>query len=132
MERAKDLMTSNLITLETSMSLVDVLNIFVDKKLTSLPVISAVGKPLGLLTEQALVKGMVRVQGEKIQNAKVEHIEDLIEEPFFVNTEDSFFRVTESLIDNRVGRVLVLDEGNRLVGIISPRDLFDRFLILQM
>lgn len=120
---AKDVMTAKILTLESSMDIPDVANFFMEKKVTSMPVLSAQKEVLGLLTEMALVRAIVlnQIQGDKYK--KLAHCQDFLEEPCFVSPGDQMAKVISAMLASPSHRAIVINDREEPVGIISPKDL---------
>jgi len=85
-----------------------------------LPVCSADGKPIGILTDRDIA---LRVVG-KDRLASQTFVEDVMSAPVqSVAGTCSVDRVGELMAEGRVSRLLVLDDGGRLSGLVSVADL---------
>ncbi len=88
--------------------------------LVLLPVCSADGKPVGVVTDRDLA---LRVIG-KDRLAAQTVVEDVMSAPVRSVTDDCpVERIGEIMTEASVSRLLVLDEGGHLIGIVSVADL---------
>jgi CBS domain-containing protein len=60
-------------------------------------------------------------------------IKDVIRdrEPYFVNIDDSVLDAARFMAERRIGGVCVIDRNNRLVGILTERDILNRIVVPQ-
>jgi CBS domain-containing protein len=118
---AKDIMSNRLIVAREGMNIEDALKILVNNKITGLPVVDSDGKIVGILSEYDII---ARVGKEKEIDSGIfldnipysKNVES-------VNEDTSLNDILERFIQLKCRRLPVLDKGNRLVGIISRRDV---------
>lgn len=114
-------MSSKLIVAKEGMNIEDAVKLLVNNKVTGLPVVDAAGKMVGILSEYDII---ARVGREKELNAalfkagipystKVESVHEDTPLP----------EILTRFIELKCRRLPVLDKGERLVGIISRRDV---------
>jgi predicted transcriptional regulator len=120
---ARDVMTPDPIVLESSMAILDVVELFTKNKISSAPVQSTLGDIAGQLTELALVRALVLHQLQPHKYSKVAHCMELLEEGVFVDPKDSITAVIKAMIKSPTQRILVKSEGRKIFGIISPKDM---------
>jgi CBS domain-containing protein len=60
-------------------------------------------------------------------------IKDVISdrEPYFVRSSDTVLDAAKFMAERQIGGVCVLDEDNRLVGILTERDLLNQIVVQQ-
>ncbi len=97
--------------------------LFREKGISSAPVITPMGEVIGHLTEMVLVKALVMNQVQSENNNKIIHFKYILEKINFVQDSDHVSDVLKVLIQSSSHRVLVKDDKNNIVGIISPKDL---------
>ena len=122
MALAKDIMTKKPLIAGSGSEIKDIVELFSEHRITTVPVESPVGEILGLLTEMNLLKAMVTGSAIKKLN-KVIHFQDQFEQIFYVHEEDSITLVMKSIMQSPSHRVVVLNNAEKIVGIISPKDL---------
>jgi CBS domain-containing protein len=119
MLKAKDVMTTPVITVSPDASLVDATKLLAANRITGVPVADAEGKVIGILTEKDVLnfayKYVGTLRNTKVKEAMTEHVvsfpSDTPVEAIAICFSKSEFR-----------RVPIIDEG-KLVGIISRRDI---------
>lgn len=121
MTQAKDIMSSKLIVAKEEMNLEDAMKLLVNNKITGLPVVDSKGKMVGILSEYDII---ARVAKEKTLEPgifrnkisythKVESVQD----------DAPLTEILDRFISLKCRRLPVIDEEERLVGIISRRDV---------
>jgi len=123
MATAKDVMTPDPIVLESSMTIMEVVDLFTKHKIASAPVQSSIGDVAGQLTELNLVRALVLHQIQPDKYSKIAHCMELLEEGVFVDPKDSITTVIKAMIKSPTQRILVKSEGRKIFGIISPKDM---------
>lgn len=123
MTTASDVMTPNPITLDSSTAILDAVKLFIEKKISSVPVFSTMGDIAGQLTELVLVRIMVMYQLQPEKYSKLAHCVELLEPAHFADPTDSITTVLKTIIKSPSRRVLVRSNGRKILGIISPKDL---------
>lgn len=126
MALAKEVMTKNPFLLGSGTSIVDAVEEFNRNNFSSAPVITPVGEVIGQLSEMDLVKALVNHKSKGVEYSKVIHAEDFFEPVFFVSTEDHLTDVIRVMIKSPSHRVLVKDKHEKIVGIISPKDVLHK------
>ena len=106
----------------------DIMQIFIDKKISGAAVIEpATGKVLSVVSESDLMKiAALNNLNEPLLafKSKLPQTADLIT----VHPDDAFAEVFKQLITKPVRRVLVVDRDMHLLGIIARRDILKAFL----
>lgn len=141
---ARDIMTSDLVTVQGDMSVTDAAHLMAEKRIGALPVVDAQGGLVGLVTEGDLIMQDVKVHfptylhllggfifypgsTERFENelkkAVGATVEDVMTaEPLTVQADAVVEDVATLMADRDVSRLPVL-EGTRLVGIVSKGDI---------
>jgi CBS domain-containing protein len=127
MDKAKDLMTPNPTCLKLGDTVRQALRLILQLNVHSLPVLSPSGQPVGILTEQSLVKAIVLAHGSGSLDVEIKSVASILDPVSLVTENESFIKLTHKLIAAQVNRLLVVDKDEKLIGIISPRDLLNRF-----
>ncbi len=123
MKTARELMTPNPKFVQSGEELIETLQLFLTNEIHYAPVVTPMGKVLGLLSEISLVKASLRQYMESGKHEKVVHHQDLLEEAAFVIEDDGLDEVLKTLIKSPSHRVLVMSKTGKLIGIISPKDI---------
>lgn len=118
---AKDIMETKLITGNDSMTLEDALKVLVNNKITGFPIVNHQGKMIGILSEYDIIKKIAHEVdlNPKIFQQKIEFTQTVST----VTEETPLTEILKLVLDKKLRRVPVLDQKQKLVGIISRRDV---------
>ena len=119
-----DLMGKKLVTIEESSSVQESANRMKDKNVSSLIVVDANGRPLGLITERDLVRKVCihDVSASKIINR------DIMSSPLIsIESKSSQSDAVDIMLQNNVRHLLVVENEssqnvNKPIGIVTPLD----------
>ena len=119
-----DLMRKKLVTIEESSSVQESANRMKDKNVSSLIVVDANGRSLGLITERDLVRKVCihDVSASKIIN------KDIMSSPLIsIESKSSQSEAVDIMLQNNVRHLLVVDNEssenvNKPIGIVTPLD----------
>jgi signal-transduction protein with cAMP-binding, CBS, and nucleotidyltransferase domain len=101
----------------------DVADLMVEKKVGSVIVIDKKGQYDGIITERDMVK---RVCLKNIAASRIK-VEELMSSPLItIRSYDSLDTASRVMIKNKIKRIAVLEEDNRIVGLISVTDITKR------
>jgi CBS domain-containing protein len=122
---AQDIMSTELITIREDETVEDALKALINNRITGLPVIDGKQKMIGILSEYDIIKQISRTPQIKpeIFQEKIEFTRSAT--GVGVNTPLS--EVVKLFLDAKFRRVPVLDNQQKLVGIITRRDLMRIF-----
>ncbi|WP_413287941.1 HPP family protein [Bdellovibrio sp. HCB337] len=120
---AKEIMTDKVVTLPAATDITEAVEVFTTKKITSMPVTMVTGEIAGQLTEFVLVRLMVMHQAQPEKFKKLAHALEHLEQPVFVEPQDSVAVVLKAMMSSPIKRVIVSMDKCRVLGIISPKDL---------
>jgi len=122
---AKDIMSTDLISAEPTISVEDALKLLIQYRITGLPIVDPSGKMLGVLSEYDILaqvaegrKASKKIFQNPIQYSK--NVESITETTKLDTLVDKF-------IGQKFRRLPVVNEANELVGIITRRDLMRVF-----
>src|SRR5947209_1375664 len=90
-----------------------------DKNVSSLLVVDADGKPQGLVTESDLVR---KVCIKDTSTSKVRNKEIMSSPLITINSTSSPSVAADMMLKNNVRHLLVIDDVNKPIGIITPLD----------
>jgi CBS domain-containing protein len=122
---AQDIMATELITLTEEDTLEDALKSLINNRITGLPVLDKELKMIGILSEFDILK-----QVAKHKVLKPEIFQEKIEfshAPFGIPPTTPLNDVVKHFINEKYRRIAVLDKDQKLVGIITRRDLMRVF-----
>jgi signal-transduction protein with cAMP-binding, CBS, and nucleotidyltransferase domain len=101
----------------------DVADLMVEKKVGSVIVIDKKGQYHGIITERDMVK---RVCLKNIAASRIK-VEEIMSSPLItIRSYDSLDTASRVMTKNKIKRVAVLEEDNRIVGLISVTDITKR------
>lgn len=141
--KAKDIMSSNVVTLKKEMGVKEAAEILLDKGIGGAPVVDDEGNVIGMVTESDLImedvklhfptfvhllSGIIYLESlkafeEKLKKAVAVKVEDVMSKKVISVTEDTSIEDIATLMMERgISRVPVVKEG-KLVGLVSKRDI---------
>jgi PAS domain S-box-containing protein len=123
MRFAKDLMTKNPKVIKSGQEVQEALQYFLSEDLHFAPVITPLNEILGIVTDFILVKSALRDYMTPGTHDKIIHNQELFEAATFVNEEDSLDEVIRQISKAPSHRLVVINKMQKLVGVISPRDI---------
>ena len=147
--KARDIMTTKLVTVGPETSVKDVVALLVEHKVSGIPVVDVEGKVLGMVSEGDVLRkkiapktpdvlsilgAMVYYDGAKeyqeaFRKMAANTAQEIMTEPVIaVDVDDDFGKVGQVILDHHIKRVPVLDKG-KLVGLISRSDLVKLMLV---
>jgi signal-transduction protein with cAMP-binding, CBS, and nucleotidyltransferase domain len=104
----------------TGKSAQDVAQLMVKKKVGSIIILDKKGHPIGIITERDLVK---RVCLKDVAASRIK-LEEIISAPLItVMSYDSIDTASQIMVKNNIKRLAVLEEDNRIVGLLSVTDI---------
>lgn len=140
----QDFMTPNPVTVKPTDSVATVVKILDEQRFRGLPVVDDQGKFVGLISEEDLIVREAPVQSplyltllgsiiyfdssEKFQQQLKKSLGMLVQDvmttkPATTHPQATIAEVAQTMLQSRVGQLPVLDENQKLVGIITRHDL---------
>lgn len=108
------------IVANTGKSAQDVAQIMVKKKVGSVIIIDRKSHPIGIITERDMVK---RVCLKDVAASRIK-LEEIMSAPLItIMSYDSIDTASQVMVKNSIKRVVVLEEDNRIVGLLSVTDI---------
>lgn len=138
-----NVMTSDVVRVEEATSFKQVASLLAQHRISGLPVVDNDEKVIGVISESDLIARQARDAGEPPRRrllrgpasrrmaAKAEALtagQLMSAPPVTVHADDSIAFSARTMAEHRVERLPVLDEEERLVGIVTRRDLLQVFL----
>ena len=118
MLKAKDLMTKEVITVNEEMSVVNLAKILCENKISGVPVVDKDKKLVGVVTEKDLVN---IIFSGNVRNTKVG---DIMSRNIIKFTPDTDIdKIALAISEKNVRRVIIVDDKDKVVGIVSRRDI---------
>jgi CBS-domain-containing membrane protein len=137
----RDVMTADPVTVTPAASIKDLASILVKQGIGALPVLTPQGRPVGLVTEADLLRKEQLQQDPDGQHSM--HLsyrarrdiataetagEIMTTHPATVRAGATVAEAARLMDRHRVRCLFVVDEGGKLLGVVSPRDLLRVFL----
>lgn len=117
--KCKNIMTKSLKTCDYNCSAKEAAQIMKKFNTGAVPVVDAMNKPLGIITDRDITINAVAQSNHpdsvKVMNLMTRHI-------ISVHENDSIDVAAQKMKENKVRRILVVDDEDRLKGIISLAD----------
>lgn len=124
MVKAKDIMQTNLITINKEANIAEVINILAKNKITGLPVTDENMKMLGIISEKdVLTMAYHTIMETENVSSKDKKVADLmVADVVSFRPDDNLADICQCFINNPFRRVPIVDNG-LLVGLISRKDI---------
>ena len=130
-----DIMTTPAISIVENRSLLEAVGLMLDKGLKRLPVVDDKGRLSGILSRLDVFRTVMReapdwgaFQARKIEIRNLRTVADIVRRDVHAIAPDTCIAQVIQMIDgNDIQRVAVVDNENRLLGIISDQDLMQFF-----
>lgn len=126
--KVSDIMTASLVTLTPEASLHDAHNITKDEGIRHIPVVNDNNEVLGVVTQKVLIANVMQIlsdYGEQAIKRKEKQINimDVVDADFdTVGPERNAGDIAEFFLVNKHGCLPVVDQHNKLVGMITSSD----------
>ncbi|MFN3550939.1 MAG: HPP family protein [Endomicrobiia bacterium] len=123
MLKAKDLMTKNVITVREDTSILELAKILYDHQISGVPVVDNKGRVVGVVTEKDILN---IIFSGNLQNTKVSDIMSKNVIKFSPDTDID--KVALAISEHNIRRVIIVDKDDKVVGIVSRRDIIKMIL----
>lgn len=117
MQKAKDIMKTDLITASANTDIHDAMKTLIANNITGLPVVDDGGQLIGMISEKDMLKLLY-----EFEDAETSVSNYMTTEVVSFEAEDSLEDIAGAFKSNSFRRVPILS-GGKLVGIISRRDI---------
>lgn len=122
--RASDIMSRRVISLRTSMRVIDAMRQLVRSRISGAPVLDDEGKLVGMVSEFDCLRVVASgLYGHDGLEDSVPLRTLMTAEVLTITPDTDVFTITQLLVGRRIRRVPVVDVEGKLVGIISRRDV---------
>jgi predicted transcriptional regulator len=118
--QARQYMSKSLVTLRPYMDVIQAVHMLVDHKISGAPVIDDHGNIVGMLTERDCMEVVLKASYHGELGGQVEQYMSRVVRT--VDVDSSVLDLAQMFVNSPYRRYPVMD-GNRLVGIISRRDM---------
>lgn len=123
MSNAKAIMSDKVTSMSSALDIQEAVEIFIAKKFTTVPVVNGSGDLAGQLTESILIRLYILSKGQPAKFKKLAHCLEHLEKPQFVSPDDSIASVLKAIMLSPSKRVFVSKDNNKIMGIVSPKDV---------
>jgi signal-transduction protein with cAMP-binding, CBS, and nucleotidyltransferase domain len=108
---------------DTGKTAQDVAQMMVKKRVGSVIIIDKSGHPIGIITERDIVK---RVCLKNVAASRIK-LEEIMSAPLItIMSYDSIDTASRIMVKNNIKRLVVLEEDNRITGLLSATDITRR------
>ncbi len=121
---AEDIMKKELITLTPENYLSEARVIMRDKRISGIPIVDKEGKLVGLVSTERIIRALE----EGIISNKIKEYMTPREKIVYFSPKDTFEKIVETFERYRYGRYPVIDEHNKLLGLITKHDILRAIL----
>lgn len=125
---ARDIMTSNLVTLSPNLDVFSAIDILLRKRISGAPVVDSWGKYQGVFSESSCMRVIVNAAYDSLPDASLMPFVDTNAPTIAPDTE--MLTICQTFLDQATRRLPVLEEG-RLIGQISRRDVMRKVMELS-
>jgi len=122
---AADIMSTELIVIQDDENVEEALKTLINYKVTGLPVVDKKGKMLGVLSEYDLIRQIAK--NKRITSDIFLKKIEFSHPTETVNADAPIQEVIKKFVELKFRRLPVVDKKNKLVGIITRRDLMRMF-----
>ncbi len=119
--KAKNIMSTRLITIPPTTKVEDALKVLVNNKITGIPVVNSSGKLIGVLSELDIISQIMK--NEKIKSKDFSAEIAYSKKVASVTDSTSLDKVLKVFTDTKYRRLPVVNSTGKLVGIITRRDI---------
>ncbi len=135
--RVQDVMTRNVLSITKYENIMQVANILTEKNISGLPVVDKENKVIGIIT-QADILSMVGVSrehtfkdllkymlGERLPERRIgDLVGDIMTSPALtIKPDTNVAEAVKIMEEKRIRRLTVVDENNKLIGILTRADI---------
>jgi acetoin utilization protein AcuB len=125
---AKDVMTRDVICVQPTTSVLQLSQLFIENGISSAPVIDDSQKLVGFVSQTDIVEFDLLLQSDNSVESRMEEtggfVQDIMSPVEQVAHEiDSLMTIVDQMCTDRTHRVIVLDEHEKVTGIITTMDV---------
>lgn len=121
----KNIMTPNPVVAKPDDTIAPYVKLFIEKRYRGIPVVDENGKPIGLLMASKLMETLSLCK----LDAKVKDV--MVKDPPTIYEDEDIHEAIRLMVAGGIGRLLVVDSEDRLVGIITRTDILRRIATLE-
>lgn len=120
-----EIMTKKPVTARPDDPLEKYIDVLSKRRYRGIPVVDDQGRPMGLLMASRVVEALAKCAS----NLKVKDV--MVTNPPVINASDDIYEVIGAMLSNNIGRLLVVDDEGKLVGIVTRTDILSRIASLE-
>ncbi|MCE5328813.1 CBS domain-containing protein [bacterium] len=142
--QANDIMITNVVTVQSDITIGELSNILLKNKVSGVPVVDKEDKLIGIVTEADIIKDNIKIKfpfyfdplmvsvymvdfekyNENVKdylNTKVEEI--MNQRVKTANPQTPVNEIADIMVNSKVNRVPIIDENKKVVGIVTRADI---------
>jgi len=128
---AADVMTHEVVTVHPDLSVLETARLMAQRRLKRLPVVDIAGHLLGMVSRVDLLRTVAQGYPAPEQQPSLEHPAKLVAEVLrrdvpTVSLQASLPEVIDAIVSTRLNRAVVVDEQQRVVGLVTDAELVRR------
>ncbi|MEM4604223.1 MAG: CBS domain-containing protein [Pyrobaculum sp.] len=109
------------ISIEIDATIEDAARLMADNNIGAVAIVDKEKRPVGIITERDVVKAVAKRLPATSKATEAATVGDLLT----AKLDDEVYEVLKKMRERRVRHLIVVDEGERLVGVISIRDFLE-------
>ncbi|MEM0370150.1 MAG: CBS domain-containing protein [Pyrobaculum sp.] len=109
------------ISIEIDATIEDAARLMADNNIGAVAIVDKEKRPVGIITERDVVKAVAKRLPATSKATEAATVGDLLT----AKLDDEVYEVLKKMRERRVRHLIVVDEGGRLVGVISIRDFLE-------
>jgi len=118
MLKAKDIMSTNITTIQPDATIYDAVNLLYNKRVSGLPVVDDSGKLVGIISENDILNLVFS------GSARSTKVSDVMTKNVVTFSPDSEVdKISLTISEKKYRRVIITDTDNKVVGIVSRHDI---------
>lgn len=142
--KAKDIMTTNVITVKSDITVGELSNILLKNKVSGVPVVNKEDKLIGIVTEADIIKDNVKIQfpfyfdplmvsayivdfekyNENVKDYLNTKVEDIMSQRVkTASPQTPINEIANIMANSKVNRVPIIDDDRKVVGIVTRADV---------
>lgn len=118
---AREIMSEKLVVAHDKMTIEEAVKLLVNNKITGLPVVDTKGRMVGVLSEYDIIASVGTEK--RISNELFKNLISFTKEVIAVEGGTPLSEIMDRFIKLKCRRLPVIDKDNKLIGIISRRDI---------
>ncbi|MEM4509378.1 MAG: CBS domain-containing protein [Pyrobaculum sp.] len=109
------------ISIEIDATIEDAARLMADNNIGAVAIVDKEKRPVGIITERDVVKAVAKRLPATSKATEAATVGDLLT----AKLDDEVYEVLKKMRERRVRHLIVVDEGGRLVGVLSIRDFLE-------